>query len=73
MLKLVHMNTGAEVEVGELVTDFRGDEAIVTGFEAPRHAASTGRVYVRPVDADWTQGYFPSVFDLEWIGRSDRG
>lgn len=65
-MKLVHKDTGVEVEVGETVTDFRGDKAIVTGMEKPRHSASTGRVYVRPLDAEWTQGYYPSVFDLEW-------
>jgi len=67
MRKLVHKDTQLEVEKGETVIDFRGDSAIVTGWEEPRHSGSTGRVYVRPVDAEWTQGYYPSVFDLKWI------
>jgi len=66
-MKLVHKDTHIEVEIGEEVTDFQGDKAIVTGSEEPRHSASTGRVYVRPVDADYTQVYYPSVFDLKWI------
>ena len=66
-MKLVHKDTLVEVKDGEIVTDFRGDTATVTGREEPRHSASTGRVYVRSEEG-WTQGYYPSVFDLKWIG-----
>ncbi len=66
-LKLVHKESLVEVVDGEIVTDFRGDHAFVTGREEPRHSASTGRVYVRPVDSEHTHGYYPSVFDLKWI------
>jgi len=69
-MKLVHKDSEVEVQDGETVTDFRGDASIVVSREEPRHSGSTGRVYVKPADpADgaWTQGYYPSVFDLKWI------
>ena len=69
-MRLVHKD-GREVVVGETVTDFRGDTATVTGWETPRSPASTGRLYVKAEDG-WTQGYYPSVFDCEWIEREDR-
>lgn len=65
-LILVHSKSRKPVERGEVVTDFRGDTATVTGWDEPRHPGSTGRVYVKPADADWTHGYYPSVYDLEW-------
>jgi hypothetical protein len=72
-MRLVHEDTGIEVVDGEVVTDFRGDKCIVAGREEPRSPASTGRVYVRPTHGEqWTQGYYPSVFNLKWIEREDR-
>jgi hypothetical protein len=64
-MKLIHEATGNEVVDGETVTDFRGDKAVVTGREEPRHSGSTGRVYVRA--NGWTNGFYPSVFDMKWI------
>jgi len=73
-MKLVHIETGKPVKRGETVRDFRGDLATVVGWDKPKHAGSTGRVYVKagPVAAEWSQGFYPSVFDLEWIEREDR-
>jgi len=65
-MKLVHLATGLEVQRGEVVTDFRGDRATVTSWEAPRHSGSTGRVYVE-AEAGYNQGFYPSVFNLKWI------
>ena len=61
-MKLIHNNTSQDVKIGDRVTSFRGEEMTVTGIEAPRHSASTGRVYVNN-----GQGYYPSVFGLSWI------
>jgi hypothetical protein len=69
MLKLVHMSTQKEVEIGEVLKG-RNGEVSVTGWEEPRHAASSGRVYV--LDGSFSAEYFPHVFDLEFIGRTDR-
>jgi hypothetical protein len=64
MLKLINKATGEEVKVGDVVTDFRGEQAKVTGWVRPYHAGSTGRIYVQRGLHD--QGYYPSVYDCEW-------
>lgn len=56
---------GRRINKGDEVIDFRGDKAKVTGWQAPTHAGSTGRVYVvEPGSSE--RGYFPSVYNLEW-------
>jgi hypothetical protein len=75
-LKLIHTNTGKEVAVGDEVTNFRGEKAIVTGWSKPKSAASSGHISVRGVDDpkdDEGRQYYASVFDCEWINRTDRG
>jgi hypothetical protein len=53
-------HNGQPVNAGEILEDFRGDQARVTGGRAPHHAASTGKIYT-------TAGnYFPSVFNCQW-------
>ncbi len=64
-LTLVHDSTGRPVEIGELLTDFRGDTAYLTGIETPRHAGSTGRVRVQV--GTWSREYFPGVYNLTWV------
>lgn len=58
---------GSPVSVGDVLTDFRGDKATVTGGEPPRHSASTGRIYVREEGREYTCEFFPSVFDCCWM------
>ena len=64
-MQLVHKATRQPVQIGERIASFRGEFCTVESVEQPRHAGSTGRVYVR-ADAGWSQGFYPSVFDLEW-------
>jgi len=71
-MKLVFKSTGQEPTIGQALTDFRGEQATLKSIEKPRHGGSTGRVYVQPFESDWTQGYYPSVFGLEWIEREDQ-
>jgi len=71
-MRLVHDATQVEVAIGDEITDFRGEKAIVTGWDKPHKPASTGRVYVRAVDGEHSAGFYPSVFDLTWIEREDR-
>lgn len=53
------------VKLGDKVTSFRGEQAIVLGWSLPRHAGSSGRVFVQWLEKDTFQHeYFPSVFDL---------
>jgi hypothetical protein len=64
-MKLVHEATGVEVQIGEEVTDFRGDKATVTGFGTPRSPASEGRVHVKQEGFDCE--FYPSVFGLKIV------
>lgn len=68
---LVHAGTLLPACTGDSVTSFRGESAELRGGHPPRHAASTGRVWVREdgdrlAGADFAREYFPSVFGLEW-------
>lgn len=65
---LVHKSTGQPAKEGDIVTDFRGDEAIFVRGELPRSPNSTGRVYVKQLDGNGDEpfGFYPSVFGLEW-------
>jgi hypothetical protein len=65
-MQLFSTRTGKPVAKGEEVTDFRGEKAIVVGWEEPRHSGSTGRIYVRPQGAKLDEGYYPSVYDCEF-------
>ena len=70
-MKLIFSNTGEEVVAGELVHDFRGDAQRVISIETPRHAGSTGRVYLADPDSDSAipRGYYPSVIGAEWSNQ----
>jgi hypothetical protein len=48
------------VNAGEILEDFRGDQARVTGGQAPHKPSSTGKIYT---DAGH---YYPSVFKCQW-------
>ena len=66
---LRHKGDGTPVEEGDRVADHHGEEWFVDGGSAPRHEASTGRVFVHQLveGAEIHMGYFPNVFELEWI------
>ena len=67
-MKLVYEKTGVEVKCGEVAFDFRGDPVYIEGWEEPRHAGSTGRVYVKEMnDSGCSCGYYPSVIGAVWI------
>lgn len=59
-LALLHPD-GTPAKQGETLPDFRGELHTLEGGRAPRHAASTGRVYT----AEGGE-YFPSVLGLHW-------
>ena len=69
-MKLVHKATGQEVQKLDVVTDHRGESATVTSWQKPHSPASTGRIYVKRHGQE--QGFYPSVFNCEWIDREDR-
>lgn len=66
---LINITTGEPVSVGDTVTDFRGEEAILTGGTPPHKPSSTGRVFVRSASAEvgWSGEYYPSVYNLKWV------
>lgn len=53
-------HNGQPVTAGEILEDFRGDHARVTGGQAPHKPSSTGKIYT---DAGH---YYPSVFKCQW-------
>jgi hypothetical protein len=71
-MHLVNKHTGVTINAGDVVHDFRGDAAIVTDWELPKHSASTGRVYVKEMnERGMTAGYYPSVYNLAWAGTPE--
>jgi len=53
---------------GATVETFRGDVFTVTGGMPPRHAGSSGRVYLRdPIEADRVIEVYPGVVNLRWV------
>lgn len=73
-MKLVYEATGQPVRVGDHITLRDGMEVEVTGVEAPRHASSTGRVYVKGRrKGDWARGFFPSVIGARWVEEEVEG
>lgn len=70
-MKLINQQ-GHTVNVGDIVHDFRGKAAIVTGWQAPRHSGSTGRVNIKEMDErGLSASYYPGVYDLAWEGQSE--
>ena len=64
---------GCTMGVGLLVRTCKDEVATILGITEPHKPASTGRVYVRWHDEHRTTGeYFPSVFGLYWVDRTDR-
>ena len=68
-LVLVNSKTGAPVTVGAKITSFRGDQYWLRGASAPRHAGSTGHLYVtetKRMPESSARSFYPSVFGLEF-------
>lgn len=58
---------GRKVCVGDQITDFRGDKAMVVGWPkngGPKHLGLRNRIWVH--DGEGELELYPSVFDLEW-------
>lgn len=72
---LVDEKTGAPIAIGDVVKTFRGEKVRVTGFKAPTHSGSTGRVYVQPLELKegfiglpgFNREYFPSVIGAKIV------
>lgn len=71
--QLVYSDSGRPVLTGDIIRDRRDGNVTVTGWQVPRHAGSSGRVYVsRGKISGASDSYFPHVFGLEFINRIDR-
>ena len=67
-MKLIYEKTGCEVKCGDVAHTFRGEAVYVEGWEEPRHAGSTGRVYVKEMrDHGCSASYYPSVIGAVWV------
>ena len=67
-MQLINEKTKQPVKTGDVVHDFRGKAAFVTGWREPQHAGSTGRVYVKEMsDRAFSGEYYPSVYSLKWV------
>lgn len=63
--KLICAITGRRLKVGEEVVSFRGELYTLVGWDAPKRAGSSGRVYVKGASGE-TQEFFPSVFEAKF-------
>jgi len=59
-MRLVN-NEGVEIKIGDSVTSFRGENAVVKGMTEPHKAGSTGRIYTDAGE------YFPNVYGCKWV------
>lgn len=57
---------GTIIAKGDRITDFRGASWVLVDWSAPRHAGSTGRVYVVG-DNGSTREFYPTVFDARIV------
>jgi hypothetical protein len=68
--KLVNQ-AGEEVNKGDIVTSFRGEDHYLLGGSPPHKQGSSGHVSVKKIHK-MKNGlgdcqYYPTVFDLEWV------
>ena len=61
-VKLCLIGSNARVFPGEMVVDSKGNKEVISSFEAPKHAASSGRLYVRNKLVGMGGSVFPHVF-----------
>lgn len=62
---------GKLIEKGDEVVDFRGNKAIVKGWQAPAFEGKSGRIYVEELLEEgkkFEAGYYPEVYGLKWKG-----
>ena len=70
---LIDRTTGKRLKIGDTVTNFRGEESVLTGTCPPPHkSSSTGRVYVKTDGSRYEGEYFPSVYNAEWKDASGK-
>lgn len=63
---LIHTESLVPVQVGQEVTDFRGDVAEAISGSNPHKPSSQGLVLVREMGG-YEAEYYPSVYGLKWV------
>lgn len=66
-MKLINKITGKEVQKGDILTDFRGDNAIAWYWREPDHGEGKISVKNNPEDDMCCGEYYVSVFGLKWV------
>ena len=59
------VKNGEPVQVGQVLTCFRGETYVVTGGNPPHKPSSQGKIWVS--NSDCARELYPSVFDCKWI------
>lgn len=68
-MKLLHIDTKAEIKTGQIVADFRGDRWVLEGFREPHKPSSSGFIYVRSLcERRLSREFYPSVINA-FIGE----
>ena len=63
---------GQRIAIGDTVKDSRGTKVILSGFQPPRHAGSTGRVDLRShSDNVYLGQFYPSVIGAAIISKAE--
>ena len=60
-----HVEKGNELILGTMIELSDGEKVKLTGWEAPHHSASSGRVYV--AKNNLIRSYFPSVIGAKIV------
>lgn len=67
-MKLIDIQNGREVKVGDIVSTFRNELVRVTGLQPPKKAGSTGRVVVETCpNKGLAQELFPTVIGCKFV------
>jgi len=81
-MRLIYVQTGKEVEIGDVVWTVKGMKGRVTGWSKPKKPSSTGRVYIKEMpeevitqllgEFNANHEFFPSVIKAAWVDREDQ-
>ena len=79
MPRLLNHTTGQIIRVGDRVwsrdnkSNYPPEEYEVIGWQEPHKSSSSGFIIVREIEPPtYMQEFPPSVFNCEWIERTDR-
>ena len=68
-MHLINTTTGEQINIGQIVTTFRGEQKILRNFRPPHKPSSTGRVGLDNLDGTFFGEYFPSVINASIVAN----